>query len=138
MQFSTFPVPEQFIIYKTDNIFVFTNLKPVLEGHVLVVPIRVVQRLHDLSDSERAEFFTVLELTKCVMKDIVGTEAVQVTLQDGPAGGQTVPHMHAHVIPRRLPTTWTIPSQQPDDIRAQVSARYRNAFEKVKAKTSID
>ena len=128
MLFSKFEIPEKFIVYKTALTFVFTNLRPVLPGHLLICPIRRVQHYHDMTDEERADLLAVADHAREIMRKIIGSEAMQVTLQDGPEAGQTVPHVHIHIIPRNLPTIWKPPQQQPDDEREAVTTLYRTEF----------
>lgn len=128
MFFAKFEIPERFIVYKTALTFVFTNLRPVLPGHLLISPIRRVQYYHDLTDDERADLLAVADRASKIMRRVLGSDAMQVTLQDGIQAGQTVPHLHIHIIPRNLPTIWKPPQQQPDDEREAVTTLYRNEF----------
>ncbi len=58
--FFTFPVTSQ-VFYSTELSFAFVNIKPLLPGHVLVSPVRVVARLADLTDAEVADLFVTGE-----------------------------------------------------------------------------
>jgi diadenosine tetraphosphate (Ap4A) HIT family hydrolase len=63
------------------------------------------------------------------MKRFLGTEALEVTCQDGPIAGQTVPHVHLHILPRRFPTDWTKGvRRQAAEIRAQLAQKYGAAI----------
>jgi bis(5'-adenosyl)-triphosphatase len=129
MLFASHVIPEDHVIWQNRLTAVFVNLKPILEGHVLVVPQRSVQYLHLLTDGERADLFRVADRARQIMKDILGTNAIQVTSQDGVIAGQSVPHVHLHVIPRNIPTEWK-PSQVQDlEVRNALAAKYRRVFE---------
>lgn len=128
MYFAQWEIPEKFIVYKTELTFVFTNLRPVLPGHLLISPIRRVQYFHDLTADERRDLLEVANMASKIMRRVLGTEAMQVTLQDGQEAGQTVPHLHIHIIPRNLPTIWKPPQKQPDDEREKATALYRSEF----------
>jgi bis(5'-adenosyl)-triphosphatase len=127
--FGPFQIDEQFVVHKTSLSYVFVNLKPILEGHLLVCPIRAVQYLRDLTSEERADLFQTARIAAGVMKNHIGTEALQITCQDGPLAGQTVPHVHLHIIPRRLPTEWSPSRVQPAEVRAGLAAEYGAAFQ---------
>jgi bis(5'-adenosyl)-triphosphatase len=129
VDFGPFKVAEHFLVYKTSFSYVSTNLKPILEGHLLVCPIRCVPFLRDLTPEERADLFATARIATIVMKNYLSTEAIQVTCQDGPIAGQTVPHVHLHIIPRHLPTKWTKSSVQPDEIRISLTSEYAAAFQ---------
>ena len=75
---------------------------PVTLLHTLVIPRRHVSDYFDLHDSEvRALHRLVAQVRHMIMKDNPLVEAFNVGVNSGPAAGQTVPHAHVHVIPRR-------------------------------------
>lgn len=77
------------------------NLKPLLPGHVLVSPIRSVPRLSDLSSDEVSDLFLTVQRVGRMIERVFKSSALNVAIQDGEAAGQSVPHVHAHIIPRR-------------------------------------
>lgn len=88
------------------------NLKPLLPGHVLVSPRRVVPRLTDLTAEETSDLFTAVQKVQRMLAgryfqdDMLGTQgdptdgSFNIAVQDGPNAGQSVPHVHCHIIPR--------------------------------------
>jgi histidine triad (HIT) family protein len=79
----------------------FLDIHPVRPGHALVVPRRHAVFLHELTAAERAA------LTEAAARIGVAQGAAGLPRQggtllvnDGPAAGQHVPHVHVHVIPR--------------------------------------
>lgn len=129
MNFGPHKVPLNNVIYKTEYTYVFTNLMPVAEGHILVAPIRSVSLFHDLANEEKTDFLKVLEFASRVMKKHLHTQALNLTIQDGPEAGQTVPHVHCHIIPLNLPPTFK--KQYPDDAtREQTTNQYKEFFNK--------
>ncbi|KAI9021177.1 HIT-like protein [Hyaloraphidium curvatum] len=99
--FSTFDVTRQ-AFYRTKLTFAITNLKPIVPGHVLVCPIKVVPRLKDLSAEEATDLFLSAQQIGRVIEKAYGAEALTVSIQDGVAAGQTVSHVHCHILPRRI------------------------------------
>lgn len=78
----------------------FNDHYPSSEGHVLVVPRRHVGRLSELTGQESAALWQVaMEQLRRLEHQHVG-EAFTVGVNDGAAAGQTVAHVHLHVIPR--------------------------------------
>lgn len=76
------------------------NLKPLLPGHILVSPLEVKSRLSDLSKDEIADLFLTVTRVQRTLKRLYKADAFNVAVQDGEAAGQSVPHVHCHVIPR--------------------------------------
>jgi len=101
MVFGVWPIAREEIFYASKLSFAFTNLKPVIPGHVLVAPNRSVPRLSDLSAEEVADLFVTAEFVGRVMTaEHPESDALTFNVQDGKSAGQTVPHVHVHVIPR--------------------------------------
>lgn len=68
---------------------------------VLVASKRKVERLHKLTPDEIADFFqTVCKIQK-ITEQFYETTSSTVTIQDGEHAGQTVKHVHCHIMPRK-------------------------------------
>ena len=72
----------------------FVNLKPVVPGHVLVIPRRLVKRLKDLTQAELGEAWKLARCVGSALEAHVGASAITFAIQDGEAAGQTVEHVH--------------------------------------------
>ncbi|KAH7054047.1 HIT-like domain-containing protein [Linnemannia elongata] len=90
------------VFLKTQYSLGLVNLKPILPGHVLVVCRRNVPRFLDLSPEEVSDMFQSAQRIGKVIEKEYDATSLTIACQDGPAAGQTVPHCHVHVIPRRL------------------------------------
>ena len=100
--FGKFVIPSDSIFYKTEHSFAFVNLRPIVPGHVLVSPQRVVPLLEDLTEEECMDLFRTVRITQQVLKrHYANSTAFNVAIQDGRAAGQSVPHVHVHVLPRQ-------------------------------------
>ncbi len=75
---------------------------PVTEGHLLLVPHRHVPSWSDLHASEQAALLSGIEQARALISSRFGADGFNVGFNDGKAAGQTVPHFHMHVIPRRF------------------------------------
>jgi diadenosine tetraphosphate (Ap4A) HIT family hydrolase len=73
---------------------------PVSPGHTLVIPHRHVGSFFDLTDEERLDLFALLHASKARVDAEFSPHAYNIGINDGPAAGQTVPHLHIHLIPR--------------------------------------
>lgn len=81
--------------------FAFVNLKPLVDGHVLVSPLRPCARFGELEAAEVADMMQLAQRVAGALERHYGASAATLAVQDGPAAGQTVPHVHVHVLPRR-------------------------------------
>jgi diadenosine tetraphosphate (Ap4A) HIT family hydrolase len=83
---------------------VIRDAYPVSPGHMLVLPHRHVGSFFDLSSDERADLLCLLDLAREELQSGVLPDArpdgYNIGINDGPAAGQTVPHLHIHLIPR--------------------------------------
>jgi bis(5'-adenosyl)-triphosphatase len=99
--FGKFMLDVREIFYKTAHSIAFVNLKPVLPGHVLVSPIRVVPKLKDLTPEEITDLFKVVQKVGNALEKHYNVTSLTIAVQDGPEAGQTIPHVHVHIIPRK-------------------------------------
>ncbi|PIL32155.1 hypothetical protein GSI_06861 [Ganoderma sinense ZZ0214-1] len=99
--FSSFDVTRQ-AFYRSGLAAAIVNLKPIVPGHVLVIPTRVVPRLADLKHDELASLIASVQHVGRVIERVYGADGLTVACQDGKAAGQTVPHVHFHLLPRKL------------------------------------
>lgn len=72
----------------------------IYKGQSLVIPIRHVEKYTDLSDEEITDMALCCKLALKALKSSLGIENYNVVLNNGNIAGQTVPHVHFHIIPR--------------------------------------
>ena len=89
------------LFLRTPLSFGLVNLRPLLPGHVLICPNRLVPHLSDLSKDEITDLYTTVQRVQRTLGRVYKASAFNVAMQDGKAAGQTVPHVHCHIIPRR-------------------------------------
>ena len=129
MFFGPFLIDEKFIIYKTKLSYVFTNLRPAIEGHCLVSPIRKIQFFSDLTIEEKSDLVNTANYVCNKLTKKLNKEGYSMSLQDGPIAGQTVPHVHIHILPRKFPTKFQVTKDVPDIIREEISKKYKMFLE---------
>ncbi len=95
-------IPASAVVFETPLSFVSVNKKPVLPGHLLVIPKRnTARRIADLNAEEVADLFLAVQQAQKVTETHFGARSSTVTVQDGAEAGQTVKHVHVHILPRR-------------------------------------
>jgi bis(5'-adenosyl)-triphosphatase len=76
------------------------NLAPILPGHSLITPKHHIESLLELSDAELCELMIFSRSMVRLLLRAFNAEAFNWTIQEGAAAGQTVSHLHLHLIPR--------------------------------------
>ena len=116
-QFGKFYIPEECIFYRTKLSAAFVNLRPIVQSHVLVIPMIDSQafktHLCDLSDVEYDDLWRTVRFVQTILnhyflqnhRDSISTTPPQrlsynVAVQDGKEAGQSVSHVHVHILPR--------------------------------------
>ncbi|GFF55536.1 bis(5'-nucleosyl)-tetraphosphatase [asymmetrical] [Aspergillus udagawae] len=89
------------VFHVTPLSFALVNLKPILPGHVLVSPRRRVPRVADLTAAETTDLFLTVQRVGKMVERVYGASSLNIAVQDGPEAGQSVAHVHAHIIPRK-------------------------------------
>lgn len=103
--------PARFV-YQDESACAFLDTEPVRPGHILVVPR---EHITDLSSRLAVEGITgmaqALHTTASLLSDRLSADGVSVFQSNGVAAGQTVHHVHFHMVPRfsgdaRLTSNW--------------------------------
>jgi len=98
--FGRFKISPNQIFHKTELSFALVNLRPLVPGHVLVVSNRVAPLLSDLEDDEYDDLWRLIRVVQKILKQQYKCNAFNVAIQDGEGAGQSVPHVHVHILPR--------------------------------------
>lgn len=98
--FGPFKVNSQ-VFHITPLSFALVNLKPLLPGHILVSPLRVVPRVAELSSAEITDLFHTVQRVDKMIQRVFAAAASNIAIQNGMEAGQSVSHVHVHIIPRR-------------------------------------
>ncbi|XP_060540199.1 bis(5'-adenosyl)-triphosphatase isoform X1 [Pantherophis guttatus] len=116
LRFGQHLIKPSLVFLKTELSFALVNRKPVVPGHVLICPLRPVERFRDLHPEEVADLFRTTQAVGNVVEQHFGGTSLTISVQDGPEAGQTVKlsskgvkgvlhpafqHVHIHVLPRK-------------------------------------
>lgn len=85
------------IIFETEQYLCIRDKYPVTEGHALVFPKAHVESL-DAADWE--SLMSVVQRAVDTIENKFDPDGINVGCNDGKAAGQTIPHLHWHIIPR--------------------------------------
>jgi diadenosine tetraphosphate (Ap4A) HIT family hydrolase len=93
-------LPAERILLLADEALVIRDAFPVSPGHTLVIPRRHIGSFFELTDAERACMVELLAKAKAELDLSFQPDGFNIGINDGAAAGQTVPHLHLHLIPR--------------------------------------
>ena len=90
------------IFLENEHAVSFRDLYPVTEGHTLIIPRRHYQSVFDAAPDELLAMWDLVSQVRAALVREFGVQAFTVGVNDGVEAGQTMPHGHLHVIPRRV------------------------------------
>lgn len=93
-------LPAERILLLADEALIIRDAFPVSPGHTLVIPRRHIGSFFELTDAERACMVELLAKAKAELDRSFQPDGFNIGINDGAAAGQTVPHLHLHLIPR--------------------------------------
>ncbi len=93
-------LPAERIIDRNEFGFVIRDAYPISPGHTLVIPHRHVGSFFDIREAERNGLMQLLEAARKQLEAEFSPSGYNIGINDGTAAGQTVPHLHLHLIPR--------------------------------------
>jgi histidine triad (HIT) family protein len=88
------------IIYEDTDIMAFMDIRPVSEGHTLIIPKQHYVDIYDTPNQLLAAVHVVTKKIAVAVKKVTNADGISIVQQNGRAAGQDIFHMHVHVIPR--------------------------------------
>ncbi|MHB1186073.1 HIT family protein [Thiobacillus sp.] len=88
------------ILAEDELIVVYKDGFPVSQGHTVIIPRRHVATLFEAREAEQAALLKAVTQAKDILDKHYQPDGYNIGINHGQAGGQTVPHLHIHVIPR--------------------------------------
>eukprot|EP00736_Rhodelphis_marinus_P001306 Rmarinus@m.4241 len=101
LKFGKITIPLRHVFAQNSFSYAVVNLKPCVPGHMMVISKRVVPRFEDLSEEEVSSLWSLVHKIAPRIVAHFGGTSTTFAIQDGPEAGQTIPHVHVHIIPRR-------------------------------------
>ncbi|WP_180147413.1 HIT family protein [Acinetobacter sp. YH12052] len=88
-----------FKVYEDDQVLAFMDVMPQAEGHTLVIPKTPAITLLDLDPEAAAYTIQIVQKVAKAMEKALDVKGIVLMQLSGAAAGQTVPHVHFHLIP---------------------------------------
>jgi bis(5'-adenosyl)-triphosphatase len=89
------------IFHESGKMMAVYNIAPILPGHSLIIPRRHVVSINELNDEEMTEFFSFTRQVTQLLLHVFESEGFDWSLQESEAAGQSIAHLHLHIIPRK-------------------------------------
>lgn len=116
-------------IYEDDDVLAFLDIRPTAKGHTLVAPKKHTPNLLETNDAALAMLISKVKMLAPKIMEALGAAGFHFTINTGSAAGQTVFHLHGHIIPRYENDglrTW--PHQEQEPKTAQELAEHIKKF----------
>ena len=94
------------IVYEDDQVLAFRDIKPQAPTHILIIPKRHIARIGEAQPDDAALLGHLLLKAATVARAVgLGETGFRLVINNGPDGGETVPHLHCHLMGGR-PLGW--------------------------------
>ena len=94
------------VVWEDEELLAFHDVNPQAPVHVLIVPKRVIPRLAEASEADGALLGKLLLASRKVAEKLdLLKSGYRVVINSGPDAGESVPHLHVHVLGKR-PLAW--------------------------------
>ena len=88
------------IVHRAAHSYLLMNRFPYNPDHLLAIPYREVAELEELTSVERADIMESIVLAKRLLVAAIKPDGFNVGFNLGSAAGGSIPHLHAHIVPR--------------------------------------
>ena len=103
-------------VYEDEGYKAIMDVSPASKGHVIVLPKNHASNVFEISEEGLSGAMIVAKKVAAMLKEKLGCDGVNILQNNGEAAGQTVFHLHVHVIPRYKGDTVNITWQHLDDM----------------------
>ena len=86
-------------VYEDDQVLAFMDIMPQADGHTLVIPKSPAETLIDLDPEAATYTIQIVQKVAKAIKKALDAKGIVLMQLSGAAAGQTVPHVHFHLIP---------------------------------------
>jgi histidine triad (HIT) family protein len=90
------------VVYQDEDYIAILDKYPIAFGHTLVMPKKHFERINDLSQREFGALYARVYALNRIITSRMNASASHISVNDGAAANQLIPHVHVHIIPRSL------------------------------------
>jgi histidine triad (HIT) family protein len=88
------------IVYEDEIVLAFLDIRPLNEGHTLIIPKQHYIDIFDTPDELISKVYTIAKQVSSAVKKTTNSDGITFIQQNGKAAGQDIFHIHVHVVPR--------------------------------------
>jgi diadenosine tetraphosphate (Ap4A) HIT family hydrolase len=88
------------IIYEDETVIAFLDIRPLYDGHMLVIPKRHYVNIFDIPEDQLSQVHKVTKQVSAAIKKATNSDGISIIQQNGKAAGQDIFHFHVHAVPR--------------------------------------
>ena len=90
------------IVWEDDDVLAFHDVNPQAPVHVLIVPKRAIPRLAEATESDQSLLGKLVFTANKIAEQLgLTTSGYRVVINNGPDAGESVPHLHVHLLGKR-------------------------------------
>ena len=86
------------IVYEDDFVIAFRDINPQAPTHVVIVPKKAVPRIAEAEEADQPLLGHLLLKAAVVAEELGLAAGYRLVINNGPNGGETVPHLHCHIL----------------------------------------
>ena len=87
-------------VAENEEYYAFLDIAPMAKGHTLVIPKAHAADIMEIGEADLSELVVRVKRIAAHLKDALGCDGFHVLQNNGAAAGQTVRHIHFHIVPR--------------------------------------
>jgi histidine triad (HIT) family protein len=88
------------IIYEYETAMAFLDIRPLTEGHTLIIPKKHYVDIFDIPEDQLSQVYSVAKQVSTAVKKAINSDGISIIQQNGKAAGQDIFHLHVHIVPR--------------------------------------
>jgi len=93
--------PRNYVIFKTKHALAMLNIFPYNNGHIMIAPLRHLDSLDKLTDTEAMGLFEAVKLAQRLLDKVVKPQGYNIGINIGKTAGAGIAgHLHIHIVPR--------------------------------------
>jgi histidine triad (HIT) family protein len=89
-----------YVVQEDADTLAFLDIHPRAPGHTMVVPKAHMEKLADCAEAQISTLFAAVRRVAALLRERLRADGLTIGINEGEASGQTVGHLHVHLIPR--------------------------------------